>query len=768
MSEAQFASGAAERVWANPRFPNLLLLTGSNRMTLHDLNQPGATRTCAIPENAGVSWIAWHPDGKLIAIAGERIRRLYVCSAATGAIAAIMDGHTTNGILVWFDPAGDRLWSADWSGQLRLWDWQAGRQTLDVSAPITIPPVVAADGTLAAAVRDNHVQLLRVAVGREVSRLSISAEVPVDRSGLSGPAIVSPDGRLLAAPYEDQLALFDLPSRMLIDTVPFRQAMPIQFASDNSALWLSHKSGLLRLYRISLGRRGNVLRVGRPQAVVSSAEYGSDRYGMSDDAQVLAVPNRDGGTLLFRDLKKPPTRLGPQHDVRFCSVSPDGKWVISGGHSEPCSIALWSVATGAKVKVLETWGGHSAFSRDGHWACTWRNDTRKVHLWDTSTWQSRAEFSGQCAVFSPDARFVAVDGDAGVVRLLRVPDGKEVVQLSVPDNVRFFPTSFSPDGGTLAALSFGLGYVLTWDLHAIRRQLRAIALDWDDAAIPEPPPGPFHYPKPLIAPNPVPVAPTTPASVTRVADSGVQWAALSVLIALQPLQPMSYLRRAECLLALDRLDEAARDVDQALQLNPELVLGRLLRGRIRRRQGSLAEALDDFDWAARMAPADSSVHVERANTALLLHDDRVFQQSARRLTELLPTDSSWWHWYSISLLVAEPPLRDVPAALVATGKAVRLAPRNPFLHTVFAYALLENGRVVDAAREFDKSQQMRPRTPFDLANQFGLTLCAFAQETWTWLALVSSKATTRKSRPGSPTFSRRDCLRKCKPRRPRN
>ena len=84
-----------------------------------------------------------------------------------------MDGHTTNGILVWFDPAGDRLWSSDWTGQLRLWDWQAGRQILEVSVNVTIPPIVAADGTLAAAVRGDHIELLRVAVGREATRSAL-------------------------------------------------------------------------------------------------------------------------------------------------------------------------------------------------------------------------------------------------------------------------------------------------------------------------------------------------------------------------------------------------------------------------------------------------------------------------------------------------------------------------------------------------------------------------------------------------------------------
>src|SRR5260370_2760672 len=58
-------------------------------------------------------------------------------------------------------------------------------------------------------------------------------------------------------------------------------------------------------------------------------------------------------------------QLGHPNRVDSVAISPDGRWVLTGGTD---GIALWEVATGREIRRLE---GHAvAFSRDGRWALT--------------------------------------------------------------------------------------------------------------------------------------------------------------------------------------------------------------------------------------------------------------------------------------------------------------------------------------------------------------------------------------------------------------
>ena len=58
--------------------------------------------------------------------------------------------------------------------------------------------------------------------------------------------------------------------------------------------------------------------------------------------------------------------------------------------------------------------------------------------------------------------------------------------------------------------------------------------------------------------------------------------------------PDLWFRTAEAALALGRLDQASEAVDKALEGNPDYVRARLLRARIRRAQGRIQEAVDEY------------------------------------------------------------------------------------------------------------------------------------------------------------------------------
>jgi hypothetical protein len=65
-----------------------------------------------------------------------------------------------------------------------------------------------------------------------------------------------------------------------------------------------------------------------------------------------------------------------------------------------------------------------------------------------------------------------------------VESGAEVARLTVPDQARLAPFSFSADGSQLAAVGQLNGLIYVWDLRALRAELRKLELDWDWPELP--------------------------------------------------------------------------------------------------------------------------------------------------------------------------------------------------------------------------------------------------------------------------------------------
>jgi tetratricopeptide (TPR) repeat protein len=78
----------------------------------------------------------------------------------------------------------------------------------------------------------------------------------------------------------------------------------------------------------------------------------------------------------------------------------------------------------------------------------------------------------------------------------------------------------------------------------------------------------------------------------------------------------AYLDRARANVALDKLDSARADMNQALQLAPQDPLAWLLSASLARRMGQLDRAQADIDQATKLSPDDASVALEAGRIAL--------------------------------------------------------------------------------------------------------------------------------------------------------
>jgi WD40 repeat protein len=441
-----------------------------------------------LPHPDTVSCVAWHPDGRRLAT-GCDDRKIYHWDMETATQPMPpWKGHTTEGISLAYNNSGDRLVSNDWSGAPRLWDAVSGRQLL--ALPSSLGSRFSRDGRLFGWARaGTNVRLFRVAAGRELLALrSCHAE---ELEVLFDP-VVDRDGRLLAACSRHRLSFFDLGSGRELASVRLPRehgVRPLRFDLDEGWLTGGHSGLLVWPVRPDLVRKG-LLRIGppRPRAAVDPTR--SNGATASRDGTVLAVPQGSHTLVFHKDRAGGPLRLGPQFDVRWSVVSPDGRWVVTcshwpDGHSR--SARIWNAHTGEHIRDLpleeSTTAGFSP--PDGRYLATSTNG-QGCRLWEVGTWHQVRRFNDATFAFSPDGRLLALGDTFGAVRLVETETGREVARLTGPEPRVYTPACFSPDGTKLITTTTGGNALFVWDLRLLRTGLADLGLDWDWPPFPEP------------------------------------------------------------------------------------------------------------------------------------------------------------------------------------------------------------------------------------------------------------------------------------------
>jgi WD40 repeat protein len=465
----------------NPRRP---LLVAWSRQKMRILNAQTGRVEWQVPVTNEVAWVDWHPEGCLLAVSDTRDLKIRLWDTDTRQmVLPPLEGHKNQGIVLRFDPSGERLLSTDWSGVWRLWDVQTGRQLLAPSANGTCLQFNPT-GTLAAAdAVSPRLRMFRYRSGQEFRTLIPRRGPQRDAAEASFSTQLDRQGRLLAVAVKDGIVLLDIARGEEFRLLPMPGNAPVAFDASE-ALLTSGLAGLLR-WPAAVDPASEQRRYGPPERLYPPTNW--DFLGASADGRVVAIPNYDRGVMIVHRGGNRTVPSGPQQDVRYCAVSPDGLWVASGSHNlrEGAGAKVWDARTGARVADLPAGGLCSVgFSPDGKWLATGGGGVR---LWEVGTWRPGPVVSGPnhySFAFACDGRLLAVQDDPGIVRLV-VPgeNGKELARLTAPVDTPLLPRCFSPDGTQLITIGQDRA-VHILDLAAIRRQLRDIDLDWGSSSDP--------------------------------------------------------------------------------------------------------------------------------------------------------------------------------------------------------------------------------------------------------------------------------------------
>lgn len=407
-----------------------LLATGSHdaRLRLFDVETRKLLR--ALPKNGRSRMhsgcVAFSPDSKLVAAAGEALR---VYDVASGEERWHIDRRALG--LVFTDEG--RTLTGAVMGAIHRWDAATGKVLSPEGGDSIVEQILISADSKVIATRgtDGDAHLWDGATGKHLRAISATWQ-----RGMA----MSPDGRFLVWPVPDasvrfkdpqhpnmihegsRICLYDIVADKRIDQFPAFEgdAHDLTFTSDGKELiTVDHRDGMVRIWNVEAGKEERSFRASRDaEKQQSNAIWRSE---LSPDGKLLAVayvlrPGQNGNvTRLGRGSDETyPVRVWNmasgeetfQFDNRAryprdLAFSPDGRWLVCSGSAsdrigpqEP--IAVWDALTGETATTLPAGASAVAFSPDGRSLAT-ATTQGAVQVWDVATWSMSSDFTGPIA-----------------------------------------------------------------------------------------------------------------------------------------------------------------------------------------------------------------------------------------------------------------------------------------------------------------------------------------------------------------------------------
>lgn len=448
-----------------------LLLSGywSRRVAIWDIAQDCVTREFPLPTDP--MSVAWSRDGHRIAIGGEdHIIRVF--DPANGTNVAELRGHSAQVVALAFGADSNRLFSWGWESQTWVWDVSAGREWIH---PLVGGRMIGGSDRMAHWY-DNRVRLWESVDARVMREIDVGESMTARRgqfvdhgdgfltsvSGGGGVIRESKSGSVVA-----QLAVRDLRSIV---------------AAPNSPHIFAVLNG--RVLRGRLDARDPA--TGRILMNIMPLPHVAHDVGISPDGQhlivagpqTLFVVNLETEQMIF-ERSVSPGAVNP-------SISSDTNWTFVGNWKGSQHRGALMRLDGGATHEYDGEHVEGRIAQNGALAgvCT----PEFVEVWDLARDTVRfrvprdpAQATACPLAFSPDGRTLLMARSAYDLQLVSTKDGRVLLRLPNARSNVIVDLDFSADGRYLLVVTPSQ-HQYVWDLHELRRELRAMRLDWEDGA----------------------------------------------------------------------------------------------------------------------------------------------------------------------------------------------------------------------------------------------------------------------------------------------
>ena len=408
-----------------------------NTVQLRDV-ATGEKKTTLRLGTQGVTFIAYSPDGKMIATAKKWGKTVYLWDAQTGEPQGTLERRVgRSGIRSFvYSPDGKTIATAGgWKDNIvQLWDAQTGAHKITLT-------------------------------GHKKRVNSVA---------------YSPDGNIIVSGSEDgTVRLWDVATEKHKATMKHTSGLAfllpwfyipvnsVAYSPDGNTVAAASLDGKLRLWDVRTTKLKMTL-IGNPSLVGDSIAY-------SPDGKTIATAGgwKDNTVRLWDAVTgEIKSTLTGYTRINAVAYSPDGKTVTTGGDYKNNSLQLWDVRT-MELKITSTEhtkGTHSSivYAPDGDTIAAVNLDDDTVRLWNAKTGKHKStfkhtntlhlvltdrEYDISSVAYSPDGNTIITGGgyythDEGTVYLWHARTGKRKTLYKGPDYVSAL--AYSPDGRTIA------------------------------------------------------------------------------------------------------------------------------------------------------------------------------------------------------------------------------------------------------------------------------------------------------------------------------
>jgi WD40 repeat protein/tRNA A-37 threonylcarbamoyl transferase component Bud32 len=458
--------------WTQPGPGRQMAVEGTNQVFLIDLDAEKVTAT--FPVRSPIAYLAWSRDGQTVAASRTDlgITLYHPASKSLGLVKTTMGGPE----LLCFEPAGRYLLAINW--------WTSHCSLVDVSLATQVlrfhqselSPELSID-------RSQHGRAWWQGAVESLHRLlPLRADDGAGR--LAHATAVHPAGRLLATPTSRGIVLTDLSTGKRVGHLPGTDVLFCRFdAEGNLFAQMPAPGGGCQPYRWAVKEKNHRYEFGPAERLKFITAGGSlavspdGRFVVGGGHQDVAVFDRQTGKRIA---------LGPQTDVRHVAFHPTEMLVASFEFSSD-RFRIWEATTGKLLHAEDKTGSYiGEFTPDGKFLVVRRAGGTGLTLWSVQDKKYVQELGsvGHFAI-SPDNRFIAVAEANGKVRFTRIADGTQIARFDAPAEDYIGDMTFSPDGRYLIGMNIDRNQQHVWDLWKLRHRLAELKLDWETTPAPQ-------------------------------------------------------------------------------------------------------------------------------------------------------------------------------------------------------------------------------------------------------------------------------------------